>query len=65
MKKYLLKKVITSTNVTKYVCSKYIIKYTKKLFSEDREDACVFTEKQAYEFIKNNPHRKLQLEEFE
>ena len=65
MKKYLIYKKITYTNRIKYVVSPYNKRTEKVLFSENRNDAQVFTEKQVFEFQKKNPNRKLELEEFE
>lgn len=65
MKLYLMFKKITYSNRIKYVVSPYIKRAEKVLFSENRNDAQVFTEKQVFEFQKKNPNRKLELEEFE
>ena len=65
MKKYLIYKKITHSNRIKYVVSPYIKRTEKVLFSENRNDAQVFTEKQVFEFQKKNPNRKLELENFE
>ena len=65
MKKYLIYKKITNSNRIKYVVSPYIKRAEKVLFSENRNDAQVFTEKQVFEFQKKNPNRKLELEKFE
>lgn len=65
MKLYLMFKRVTYSNRIKFVVSPYIKKAEKVLFSENRNDAQVFTEKQVFEFQKKNPNRKLELELFE